>query len=124
MLKIYRHQNCCGSESYVGAIGCSGNWDGEERNGFPSWDVVSQCTNEDVEDDINMILSATSFLSFDLMQVCVVLLLQHLTLTKVFAWQNVTSVGISYELWIMASVGEGEISSLHIEFLKTFCICV
>ena len=32
MLKIYGRINCCGSESYEGATGCTGNWDGEERN--------------------------------------------------------------------------------------------
>ena len=31
---------------------------------------------------------------------------KHLTLTKVFVWQIVTSVGISYELQKKESVGE------------------
>jgi len=44
----------------------------------------SQSTNEGVGDDINMILSHDSFLSFNLMQVYVVLTFKHLTLTKVF----------------------------------------
>ena len=60
--------------------------------------MVSQITNEDVGDDINMKLNPTSFLSFDLIQVCVVPTFKHLTLTEVFVWQNITSVGISYEL--------------------------
>ena len=34
MLKIYGRLNCCGSESYEGAKGCTGNWDGEEGNAF------------------------------------------------------------------------------------------
>jgi len=33
-----------------------------------------------------------------------------LTLMNVFVWQNVTSVGISYELQKKESVGEGGIS--------------
>ena len=48
-------------------------WGGKEcvRNvvGQTSWDMVSQSTNEGVGDDFNMILSHTSFLSFDLIQV-------------------------------------------------------
>jgi hypothetical protein len=71
------------------------------------WDVVSQSTNEDVGDDINMILSPTSFLSVHLIQVCVVPTLKHLTLTEIFMWQNVTSVGISYELQKKESVRGG-----------------
>jgi hypothetical protein len=86
--------------------------------------VVSQSTNEDVGDDINMILSCTSFLSFDLIPVCVVPTFKHLTLTEVFVWQNVTSVGISYELQKKECVGEGRISSLYLEFLKAFCVFV
>jgi hypothetical protein len=86
--------------------------------------VVSQSTNGDVGDDINMVLSCTSFLSFDLIQVCVVPTFKHLILTEVFVWQNDTSVGISYELQKNESVGEGGISSLHVVFLKVFCICV
>jgi hypothetical protein len=39
-------------------------------------------------------------------------------------WQNVTSVGISYELQKKESVEEGGISSLHLEFLMAFCMCV
>ena len=70
--------------------------------------MVSQSTNGDVGDDINMVLSCTSFLSFDLIQVCVVPTFKHLILTEVFVWQNDTSVGISYELQKNESVGEGE----------------
>ena len=49
---------------------------------------------------------------------------QEFDLTEVFVWQNDTSVGISYEPQKKESVGEGGISSLHLEFLKGFCICV
>jgi hypothetical protein len=74
-------------------------WGGKEQVhnfvGQTCGDVVSQSTNEDVGDDMDMILSATIFLQFDLIQVCVVPALQHLTLTKVFVWRIVTSVGIS-----------------------------
>jgi hypothetical protein len=56
--------------------------------------VVSQSTNGDVEDDINMILSCTSVLSFDLIQVRVVRTVKHLTFMNVFVGQNVTAVGI------------------------------
>jgi len=72
--------------------------------------MVSRSTNGGVGDDINMILSHTSFLSFDLIQVRVVRTFKHLTLMNVFVWQNVTSVGISYELQKKESVGEGGIS--------------
>ena len=51
-------------------------------------------------------------------------MLKHLTLSKVSLWQNVTSVGISYELQKIESVGEGGISSLYLEFLKSFSICL
>jgi hypothetical protein len=71
-----------------------------------------------------MIPSCTSFLSFDLIQVCVVPMFKHLTLTEGFVWQNVTSVGIAYELQKNESVGEGGISSLYLEFLKSFSICL
>jgi len=86
--------------------------------------VVSQSTGGDVGDDINMIFSCTSFLCFDLVQLCVVPTFKHLTLMEFFVWQNVSSVGISYELQKKECVGEGGISSLHLEFLKTFCIYV
>lgn len=69
--------------------------------------MVSQSTNEDVGDDINMILSCTS-LSFVLIQVYVVPMCKHLTLTDVYVWQIVTSVGISYELQKKERVVEGE----------------
>ena len=69
--------------------------------------MVSQSTNEDVGDDINMILSCTS-LSFVLIQVYVVQTCKHLTLTEVYVWQIVTSVGISYELQKKERVVEGE----------------
>ena len=92
--------------------------------GQTSWDVVSQSTDEDVGDDIDMILSCTSFLSFQHIHICVVPTIKHLTFMEVFVWQNVTSVGISYELQKKETVGEGEISSLHLELLKAFCICV
>jgi hypothetical protein len=60
--------------------------------------VVSQSTDGDLGGDINMILRHSSFLSFDLIQVYVVLTFKHLTRTDVIVWQNVTSVGILYEL--------------------------
>jgi hypothetical protein len=96
-------------------VGCSGNWDGEERYVFiMCWDVVSQSDNEDVGDDINMIHSCTSFLSLNIVPVCVVPTFKQLTLMEDFVWQNVTSVGISYELQKKESVGEGEMSSLYL----------
>jgi hypothetical protein len=49
---------------------------------------------------------------------------KHLNLTEVFVWQNITSVGISYELQKKESVGKWGISSLRLEFLKAFCIRV
>jgi len=70
--------------------------------------VVSQSTDKDVGDDINMKLNPTSFLSFDLIPVCVVPTFKHLTVMEVFVWQNITSVGISYELQKYERVGEGE----------------
>ena len=47
-------------------------------------------------------------MSFVLIQVYVVPMCKHLTLTDVYVWQIVTSVGISYELQKKERVVEGE----------------
>ena len=78
--------------------------------------MVSWSTDGDVGGDINMILSHSSFLSLDLIQLYVVLTFKQLTRTDVIVWQNVTFVGISYELQKKESMGEGGISFLHLEF--------
>jgi hypothetical protein len=185
MPKIYGHLNCCGSERKEGAMGCTGDWDGEEKNEFVmllgkplgTWSVrvlmriwgitltfksrasyiqdgrtatlqmlhfiyifstnisteyfkhaahslffsskcrlfhkatfigscihilhTGVCQNLNVKlrcQKVNMNLSCTSFLSFDVIQVYVVPTGKRLTFTKVFMWRNVTSVGISHEL--------------------------
>jgi hypothetical protein len=87
--------------------------------------VVSQSTDGDVGGDINMILRHSSFLSFDLIQVYVVPTFKHLTRTDVIVWQNVTSVGISYELQKTGNCGGGGNFFPTLTVLKGFlCVCV
>ena len=82
--------------------------------------MVSWSTDGDVGGDINMILRHSSFLSFDLIQVCVVPTFKHLTLMDVIVWQNVTSVGISYELQKTGKCGRGGIFFPTLTVLKCF----
>jgi len=87
--------------------------------------VVSWSTDGDVGGDINMILSHTSFLPSDLIQVCVVPTFKHLTHTDVIVWQNVTSVGISYELQKTGKCGRGGNFFPTLRVLKGFlCLCI
>jgi len=81
--------------------------------------MVSRSSNGDVGDDINMILSATRFWFFHLFYpgMCIAAI-KAFELDKIFCVQNVTSVGISYELQRKESVGEEG------NFLKAFYICV
>ena len=87
--------------------------------------MVSWSTDEDVGDDINMILRHSSFLSLDLIQVYVVPTFKHLTRTDVIVWQNVTSVGISYELQKTGKCGRGGNFFLTLTVLKGFLyVCI
>jgi hypothetical protein len=72
-----------------------------------------------------MILRHSSFLSLDLIQVYVVPTFKHLTHTDVTVWQNVTSVGILYELQKTGKCGRGGNFFPTLTVLKGFLyVCI